>query len=244
MPLHVIEAYESEGQALGLVAFSTPSRFVAAVLESKVVVAIHTPGKPPRSFYSDWELAEPRQIQYGELVPALRVQPGQLDQSQRRDGRSGRTRAWVRWVAWAALVALFASIAGLGLTGTLSLRVVETGSMRPGIQPGDVIVTVSQAVRRPTIGDVVVYTGRTFDGKVIAPFAHRIVGGDAKTGWVVKGDANPSPDTQRPLPTDITGVMVGQIPGVGGFLNLQSLIMLGLIVAALWLLLSLRGSKR
>jgi len=54
----------------------------------------------------------------------------------------------------------------------------------------------------PHKGDVVAYQGRRFDGSKVGVFSHRIIGGNQASGFIVKGDANPSPDVQRPkLPT-------------------------------------------
>lgn len=120
-------------------------------------------------------------------------------------------------------------------TGIAEARIVMTGSMQPGINPGDMIFAVSDNYIKPKLNDVVIYQAKRFDGEVVAPFAHRIVGGDAKTGWITKGDANEQADVQKPNAEDITGVVILTIPNVGLFLNIRSLIFLSVIVISIYL---------
>jgi len=138
----------------------------------------------------------------------------------------------IGWVATAAVV-LFTALA---VTHVISPRVVLTGSMVPTINPGDLEITVSASHRTPHIGDIVVYTGRRFDGTKVADFSHRIISGDAVNGFVVKGDANPSPDTQHPTLKDIQGVVVYVIPFVGNLLNPQIFLLLLLAGFGGWLI--------
>jgi hypothetical protein len=67
-------------------------------------------------------------------------------------------------------------------------------------------------------------------------FSHRIIGGDAQTGFIVKGDANPSPDVQHPLIPDIEGVVVFVIPFLGKILAPKSLFILVPLVFGFWLI--------
>jgi hypothetical protein len=61
------------------------------------------------------------------------------------------------------------------------------------------------------------------------------VGGDEKSGWIAKGDANPTADVQRPTAEDIQGVVIATIPGIGKFLTPQFLILLTIIGLGMWL---------
>jgi hypothetical protein len=67
-------------------------------------------------------------------------------------------------------------------------------------------------------------------------FSHRIIGGDAKAGFIVKGDANPSPDVQRPLIPDIEGTVVFVIPFLGKILAPKSLFILVPLIFGFWLI--------
>jgi len=140
-------------------------------------------------------------------------------------------------------IAILALLA-LGLAGTLAFRVVLTESMMPTINPGDVIVTISDNVVTPKMGDVVVYIATRFDGTPVAPFAHRIIGGSAEDGWIVKGDNNPNADVQHPTSDDIESVVVAVWPGVGKFFNGQVILLMALLVVAVWFIVGgLRSRK-
>ena len=122
----------------------------------------------------------------------------------------------------------------LSISGVMKARIVLTGSMAPTINSGDIILTASPTRLTPKKGDVVAYTGRRFDGSAVGIFSHRIIGGDAQTGFIVKGDHNPSPDVQHPKIADINGVVFFTIPFIGKFLTIRSLIVLLPIIIGLW----------
>jgi len=145
-----------------------------------------------------------------------------------RVGASGKLFGYV-------LVAILLSFSALSIGGVMKARIVLTGSMAPTINSGDIILTASPARLTPKKGDVVAYTGRRFDGSSVGIFSHRIIGGDSQTGFIVKGDHNPSPDVQHPKIADIDGVVFFTIPFIGKFLTLRSLIVLVPIIVGLWL---------
>jgi len=120
-------------------------------------------------------------------------------------------------------------------TGLAEARIVMTGSMQPSIKPGDLIFAVSDSYLTPKLNDVVIYEAKRFNGEVVAPFAHRIVGGDESNGWITKGDANEQADVQKPNSQDITGVVVLTIPNMGLFLNIRTLIFLSVIIISFYL---------
>ena len=129
------------------------------------------------------------------------------------------------------------SVAALSYLGEIKARVVLSGSMEPAIKTGDLIFTVPPSKKVPKEGDVVAYVGRRFDGGPVGVFSHRIIGGDAQSGFIVKGDANPSPDVQRPKTSDITGVVVFVIPFIGRILSPRVLLVLAPIAIGLWLVI-------
>jgi signal peptidase len=137
--------------------------------------------------------------------------------------------------AW-SLVAFLLSFSLLNVSGLIKSQVVLTGSMIPAINPGDMVISTTPDKKAPEIGDVVVYTGKRFDGTSVASFAHRIIGGNATTGFTVKGDNNPDPDTQKPVLSEIEGVVLFTVPFVGQLLNPQLLILLLLCGFGLWLI--------
>jgi len=138
-------------------------------------------------------------------------------------------------IGWSA-VALLVTFTCLTTTGIIQARVVLTASMAPQINPGDVIISVSPDRKSPEIGDVVTYTGKRFDGTTVAAFSHRIIAGDAGNGFTVKGDNNDSPDVQKPIISDIQGVLLFTIPLIGRLLDPQVFTLLLLSGFGLWLI--------
>lgn len=75
----------------------------------------------------------------------------------------------------------------------IQLHTVTTGSMRPGINPGAVVVTHATTMGTLTKGNVIIY----FDSQINDVIAHRIISITDKgqqVSIVTKGDANALPD--------------------------------------------------
>lgn len=135
------------------------------------------------------------------------------------------------------LSAILLSFSALSITGFVKARVVLTGSMAPSIKSGDIVILVPTKHLEPKINDVVAYTGRRFDGSSVGTFTHRIIDGDAQNGFLVKGDANPSPDVQKPTLNDISGVVVLTLPFIGHFLTPKALLIFIPLIFGLWLVI-------
>jgi len=134
------------------------------------------------------------------------------------------------------LAAVILSFVALNVAGVLQARVVLTGSMVPNINPGDIVITTTPKHLDPAKGKIVTYTVKRLNGTPVALFTHRIIGGDAKSGFTVKGDANPSPDPQKPKISDINGVVLFTIPWLGNVTNPHYLILILLAGFGLWLI--------
>ncbi len=114
----------------------------------------------------------------------------------------------------AALLALVATVLWFGLPQSLGGRadwvLVSGTSMLPRLSTGDLVLVE----RRPGYhaGEVVAY--RVPKGQPGAGFVviHRIVGGNGRTGWIVKGDNRTSPDRWRPTDGDVLGAKLLRIP--------------------------------
>ena len=139
-------------------------------------------------------------------------------------------------IAGWALVSMLLLFTGANVTGLVDSRVVLTGSMTPAINPGDLVLSTSPNRLAPEKGDVVIYTGKKFDGSTVASFAHRIIGGNSVSGFEVKGDNNPDPDVQKPVLSEIEGVVFLTIPLVGKLLSPQVFILLLLCGFGIWLI--------
>ena len=127
--------------------------------------------------------------------------------------------------------------AGLSFTGNVKARIVLTGSMAPAINTGDVILTVPVSRKEPQIDDVIAYQAKRFNGEKVAVFSHRIIDGDIENGFIVKGDANKSPDAQKPTGEDILGVVFFTIPFIGNLLTPKALFLLLPSLFGLWLIM-------
>jgi len=126
---------------------------------------------------------------------------------------------------------------GLSFGGVVKARIVLTGSMEPAISTGDIIITTPITRKEPKIGDVVAYQAKRFNGDKVAVFSHRIISGDLQSGFVVKGDANKSPDNQKPKAPDILGVVIFVIPFLGNILTPKALFLLVPCIFGLWLIM-------
>lgn len=133
--------------------------------------------------------------------------------------------------------AVLISFSALSVAGLVKARVVLTGSMAPAIKSGDIVILTPPKFHSPKVGDIVAYTARRFDGSAVGTFTHRIIDGDSKAGFRVKGDANNSPDVQSPKMEDISGVVVFIIPFIGHFLTPRALLVLVPAIFGLWLVL-------
>ena len=111
-------------------------------------------------------------------------------------------------------------------SGVIKARIVLTGSMAPAINTGDIIITTPLKYRNPAIGDVIAYQAKRFNGSPVGVFSHRIIGGDINKGFIVKGDSNKLPDSQKPTSNDILGVVIFVIPYIGNLLTPKALFLL------------------
>jgi signal peptidase I len=145
--------------------------------------------------------------------------------------------ASVGTVAGYILAAILVTFSVLSSTGYVKARVVLTGSMQPTINPGDIVITAPVTRVEPKIDDVAAYQARRFDGAPVGVFTHRIIDGDGESGWILKGDNNPTPDIQKPKNNDILGVVIFVIPWLGNLLSKQVLFTVIPLIAGMWFLL-------
>lgn len=138
--------------------------------------------------------------------------------------------------AWA----VFLRPASLG--GPLSLVMVSGQSMEPTMETGDLAVVFDRDTYG--VGDVVAFrpegevTGSS-GGMVI----HRIVDGDAGSGYLTQGDGNDWLDPWETSPAQVAGRMVFFVPGAGHVVSwLMDPVMLGALFAAATAFLVIIGS--
>ena len=157
-----------------------------------------------------------------------------LNNSKQQVSIMEKTRLLVTKTFTAIILLVLAALSLLITTHVVQAKIVLTESMQPVINPGDLLVSVSPGLISPQTGKVVIYTGKKFDGTVVASFAHRVIGGDEKSGYIVKGDANDQADVQRPTLSEIEGVVLFNVPKVGLLLNPKTMSLLLVFLLGIW----------
>ncbi|MGA3183428.1 MAG: signal peptidase I [Candidatus Dormibacteria bacterium] len=125
------------------------------------------------------------------------------------------------------------------LGGPATFITVKGTSMLPTLKTGDFVLAEAQSGYE--IGDLVVY--RVPKGQIGAgdDLIHRIVAGNATTGFTLKGDNNPAPDPWTVPRSDVLGKEALVVPGLGNsLLVIRSPLFAGLVAAliAVWLVIS------
>lgn len=127
---------------------------------------------------------------------------------------------WLRQTAsWVLLLSMFSllvvTVAVPRLTGSTPYTVL-TGSMRPGMPPGSLVVTRPVQAAELKVGEAITYQIRSGEPEVIT---HRItsiattLGGE--TLFTTQGDANPVPDAASVKAAQIRGVVLYSLPLLG-----------------------------
>jgi signal peptidase I len=135
-----------------------------------------------------------------------------------------------RWGKLAAYVlsSLMLLTALANILGVISLRIVQTNSMQGTINPGDLVV--SQNWLKPNVGDIAIYREHDMAGGATQDVVHRVIAGDAATGYTFQGDNNLSADPLTVNKADVVGVVNFWIPGPGKLTSpLLLLVLLALI---------------
>jgi len=196
--------------------------------DSKILLTISNANGEHTALITPTEIAQSKAKMFVQAPPE-RI----ITKSQRQQQKYAKFVTFTGYV----LSAILLSFSALSITGYLKARVVLTGSMAPTIKSGDVVILIPTAHVTPKIGDVVAYTGRRFDGSSVGTFTHRILEGNAESGFLVKGDANPAPDVQKPTLADISGVVFFTIPFIGHFLTPKALLIFVPLIFGLWLVI-------
>lgn len=137
-----------------------------------------------------------------------------------------KKKSLIPFVARITSTSLILVLLAFLLTGLLQIRIVLTGSMKPAINPGDMVFAASSKVIDPEVGKVVLYSVRDLQGNPVTIWAHRIVSGNKVDGFTIKGDANTQPDIGTISLEDIKSVVVFRIPYVGHIFNVYSLVLI------------------
>ena len=111
------------------------------------------------------------------------------------------------------LLALWIFLWPASLGGSTTLVTVSGTSMQPGMYTGDLAVV--RATDDYAVGDVVAYHPKMPNGEYSAVVIHRIVGGNATSGFVMQGDNNGFEDPWQPVPEQVVGELWFDVPDAG-----------------------------
>jgi len=109
----------------------------------------------------------------------------------------------------AALAVLPAAVGGSALT-------VLSPSMRPTMDPGDVVVIRPRPTGAVAVGEVITFLDREARPDATRLVTHRVVAVEPGPVFRTRGDANPDPDPGPVVAADVRGVLWYSVPWVGG----------------------------
>lgn len=109
--------------------------------------------------------------------------------------------AWMTWLRPA------------GLGGPVSYVLVTGRSMEPTLAHGDLVAL--RDTDGYAVGDIVAFTLPRREPGEGPAVIHRIVGGNADDGFLLRGDNNAAPDAWRPNGEHVIGSLWLHVPGAG-----------------------------
>lgn len=139
--------------------------------------------------------------------PFTLMRVGMLSRSEVvRRPRGAKERSEISWI----IIMLVSTVVLLSPTGLLGfqLSTVASGSMRPTMDTGDMVILVDVPFEKLDVGDVTQFWR---EGVMIIHRVHEIVG----ETMIMKGDANNAPDSDLVFPNQIQGKMIAIIPKLG-----------------------------
>jgi signal peptidase len=161
----------------------------------------------------------------------------------RRSARKTRLVRLVSIVVTMAVVALWVVfLRPVSLGGPADYVIVSGHSMEPTFRTDDVVVAFKQATY--AVGVVIVYRVPAGEPAAGDRVIHRIVGGSAAAGFIVKGDNKDGIDPWRPKAEDIVGKARLFLPHVGaGLIFLRTPLGIALVAGLTTLLVALAGAS-
>lgn len=139
--------------------------------------------------------------------PFALMRVGMLSRSEVvRIPRGAKERSEITWI----IIMMVSTVILLSPTGLLGfqLSMVASGSMRPTMDTGDMVILVDVPFEKLDVGDVVQFWR---EGDMIIHRVHEI----NDNTIVMKGDANNAPDSDLVFPNQIQGKMINVIPKIG-----------------------------
>ena len=201
--------------------------------DSKVLVTVSNANGERTVLITPTDIAPTKSKLFVQAPPERIATPAQQ--------RNNKINNVIKFIGY-ALSGILISFSVLSASGFMKARIVLTGSMEPVISPGDIVLLAPTPRTQPKLGDIAAYTARRFSGESVGIFTHRIIGGDPINGWIMKGDANLSPDVQKPKAEDMNGVVFFIIPWIGKLMAPKMLMILIPVGVGIWLIIdTLKG---
>lgn len=133
--------------------------------------------------------------------------------------RRGPIRLWrLADLAATAVLGLAVVLLALLLLATVAgyrPLIDHSGSMRPAIAAGDIVLTQSVSATGVHRGDIVTFSDRALGGRLVT---HRVVGirrSGQRLEFLTRGDANPAPESWSVGSRSSLGRVVLSVPGLG-----------------------------
>lgn len=157
-------------------------------------------------------------------------------------------------VVTVTVVAAAVALLALKLAGWQALTVL-TGSMRPTIAPGQVIVVSPVAIREVRPGDVITFTRPNGRGTLTHRVERIALVSDGRFQVTTRGDANQAGETWRITADGTVGRHRATLPALGGALSavvagsgrpylVAGTVLVGLILVLRWIWLPERAPQR
>lgn len=127
------------------------------------------------------------------------------------------------------------------LGGNAGYVLVSGQSMEPRYHTGDLVLVERQHSYHA--GQLIAYRVPKGDPMAGAQVIHRIIGGDALHGFIMRGDNRTAPDVWHPKPQDIVGAKALRLPNAIVVLQyLRAPLFLALLAAAFVFVYALGGT--
>lgn len=125
-----------------------------------------------------------------------------------------QARTLLRWIFLTLVIGIVALLGAPRLFDGTTLTVL-TGSMRPLIEPGDVVATIPVDPAELLAGDIITFQPDSEDPALITHRIKRVVQNSVgDTYFITRGDANTA-DDDRIVPEQIMGKVFYHVPMVG-----------------------------
>jgi signal peptidase I len=169
--------------------------------------------------------------------PAQHPEPGEQAAPAEQAARYARRRLYAGLVgrSWLWFIVGCLAITLVPILFGWRPYVVESGSMEPRINIGDVILASPVTDRAEVLGRVIVFNSSSKRGEILT---HRVVRFDGSEQLVTKGDANRIEDTGRIKMSDVRGLGRLLVRWVGlplVWIQTKQWLFLLLFLASLWL---------